>query len=881
MTRPKKPAGGAPAPPRRFAASCAANNNERVVSIPGFTRIRSAYRAAARRLVTVTHERRLDRGLARSVVVVAVLTAAMAVAGSAAAATPSFNEDAQLTGSDSPSQLGNAIAEARGTVVVGDWADNAVYIFQRPGEGWGGLLHEIAKLSCDPVTLGASCGKFGYSVAISANGNTIAVGDPYATSSRLHDGVIAVYNRPSTGWRTGQPPDLELDDFSTGEGGGADYNTQLGLAVAVAPDGSWITGIEDCMYYAPELPTQGCGRGSSQRIAVYPNRPSIGGSHGWIQPPLILLNKNTLSDTGFESMVAGPDGNLYVGAPSDYVQGAVYIWNDLAADIPPGSGVVSVPLGPDAELDPYVNTPIPLVLDQTDFGYSLATDGHVVVVGAPKLSVAGQANAGAAFVFVKPPGGWSGTAKLVSGLTAGLELTGTPARVGLLIASDPQAGAFLGTGTGLSGDAIALAAPGATVGSNAQQGEVYGYREPVGGWADSTESFTLRASNGAAGDWLGLQCADTISCAGFARAPLDRSPGAEPLALDGNNVFVGASVSGKPTYVFAVKHTLSVSLAGSATGSVSGGGIECPTVCSTAEFDGDTVTLTAAPGADATFAGWSGGGCSGTGTCTVTMNSDQSVTATFAPSTANLTVSVAGDGSVSGGGISCPGTCSAYPIGTVVTLTATAASGHTFAGWSGACSGTGACEVTIGPDQAVTATFTADPTPTVTPTGPGAGTVTGPGAGTVTGSGSACPGTCSPSYPARTVAGAAKAPSCTLMRAHRLLAPPHLKPRRDGRFVVSVKVPCPGAVDILLTAWKDNLAHTASLLQPAPGRFVYARAHATAKRAGMLQIVVTPNSAGRRLVQHHRYRVTLRLWISYTPRGGRQRDIGYYGLHLP
>ena len=39
------------------------------------------------------------------------------------------------------------------------------------------------------------------------------------------------------------------------------------------------------------------------------------------------------------------------------------------------------------------------------------------------------------------------------------------------------------------------------------------------------------------------------------------------------------------------------------------------------------LTATADPGS--TFAGWSGGGCSGTATCTVTMNSDTAVTATF------------------------------------------------------------------------------------------------------------------------------------------------------------------------------------------------------------------------------------------------------------
>jgi hypothetical protein len=44
---------------------------------------------------------------------------------------------------------------------------------------------------------------------------------------------------------------------------------------------------------------------------------------------------------------------------------------------------------------------------------------------------------------------------------------------------------------------------------------------------------------------------------------------------------------------------------------------------------GTMVTLTAAADSGSSFAGWSGGGCSGTGTCTVTVNSDQTVTATF------------------------------------------------------------------------------------------------------------------------------------------------------------------------------------------------------------------------------------------------------------
>ena len=113
------------------------------------------------------------------------------------------------------------------------------------------------------------------------------------------------------------------------------------------------------------------------------------------------------------------------------------------------------------------------------------------------------------------------------------------------------------------------------------------------------------------------------------------------------------------------------------------------------------------------------------------------------------------------------------------------------------------------------------------------------------------------------------------------MAPPRVKRHSDGQFVVVVKVPGPGTVDILVTAWQDNLARAARLLNPAPRRFVFARATATASGPTTLRIPVEPNARGRELVKHHRYRVTLRLWVTFTPKGGRPRSIGYYGLHLP
>ena len=77
-------------------------------------------------------------------------------------------------------------------------------------------------------------------------------------------------------------------------------------------------------------------------------------------------------------------------------------------------------------------------------------------------------------------------------------------------------------------------------------------------------------------------------------------------------------------------YTLTVALAGTGSGSVTGSGISCPGICSDSYPAGTMVTLTGAAELGSSFAGWSGGGCSGTGTCTVTMSSGQSVTATFA-----------------------------------------------------------------------------------------------------------------------------------------------------------------------------------------------------------------------------------------------------------
>src|SRR5262245_34535170 len=113
-----------------------------------------------------------------------------------------------------------------------------------------------------------------------------------------------------------------------------------------------------------------------------------------------------------------------------------------------------------------------------------------------------------------------------------------------------------------------------------------------------------------------------------------------------------------------------------------------------------------------------------------------------ATTTATLTVAKSGNGTVtsSPAGIDCGADCAeSYASSALVTLTATAAPGSTFTGWSGACTGTGRCSATMNPAESVSATV-ALPTSfalTTNTLGTGSGTITSSPAGI------SCGGNCS------------------------------------------------------------------------------------------------------------------------------------------
>ena len=185
--------------------------------------------------------------------------------------------------------------------------------------------------------------------------------------------------------------------------------------------------------------------------------------------------------------------------------------------------------------------------------------------------------------------------------------------------------------------------------------------------------------------------------------------------------------------------TVMVAKNGTGTGTVAStpAGIDCGGDCNERFPGGTTVTLTATPIAGSLFTGWSGGGCSGTGSCVVSTTA--TVTATFnlpapTPFTVTINKNGTGTGTVTSApaGITCGGVCAGtYPGGARVTLTATTDAGSVFTGWNGGgCAGAGLCVVST--TATVTATFSVIPPPitvTVNKNGTGAGTVTSTPAG--------------------------------------------------------------------------------------------------------------------------------------------------------
>ena len=148
-------------------------------------------------------------------------------------------------------------------------------------------------------------------------------------------------------------------------------------------------------------------------------------------------------------------------------------------------------------------------------GLSVSISGNTVVAGAPGVFPANLP--GAAYVFVKPSTGWVTTTQ-----TAKLE------------ASDQTLGNGFGSSVSVSGNAALVGSPFADVGTNGSQGAAYIFVQPPGGWSDRTQTAKLTASDGKSKDEFGF----SVSLNG------------NTAAAGATDATIGSNVSQGAAYVF-------------------------------------------------------------------------------------------------------------------------------------------------------------------------------------------------------------------------------------------------------------------------------------------------------------------------------------------
>jgi hypothetical protein len=235
-----------------------------------------------------------------------------------------------------------------------------------------------------------------------------------------------------------------------------------------------------------------------------------------------------------------------------------------------------------------------------------------------------------------------------------------------------------GTGSG----SVSSSPAGVTCGSDCTESYPHNTMVTLTATADAGSSFS---------GWWGSGCSGTETCT------------------------ITMSSARAVTATFSLNnYALSVSKTGTGGGSVnsSPAGVTCGFDCTESYPYNTVVTLTATADVGSIFSSWGDSGCTGEGMCVLTMNNDKAVTATFGLNSYALTVSKAGagNGAVSSNpaGVTCGITCTAsFANGALITLTAAADSGSTFAGWSGHANGaTNPVTVTMNMTKHVIATFT-------------------------------------------------------------------------------------------------------------------------------------------------------------------------------
>jgi probable HAF family extracellular repeat protein len=349
-----------------------------------------------------------------------------------------------------------------------------------PLEARASISAQLAKLTASG---GAAFDYLGYSVAI--DGDTVVVGAPLATIGTNHmQGAAYVFVKPRSGWSNL----TEVAKLTASDGA---VVSVLGLSVSISGD-TVVAGATGAS--RPHCPQ--CEQGA---VYVFV-KPATGWADMTETAKLTASDAVAFDALGYSvaisgnTVVAGEVGDIFDGLGD---RAAAYVF------VEPVTG--------------WINTTQTAKLTASDhlasdaFGISVAISGNTIVAGAPDVTTAGFSQLqGAAYVFVKPPSGWTD-------MTQAAKLT----------ASHGTYADYLGTSVSISGDTVVAGAPGRGV----SQGAAFVFVQPASGWADMTETAEL--TGGTFGDLLGYSVAisGNALAAGAPRWPAYHGPGSVYLFL--------------------------------------------------------------------------------------------------------------------------------------------------------------------------------------------------------------------------------------------------------------------------------------------------------------------------------------------------------------
>jgi hypothetical protein len=371
-------------------------------------------------------------------------------------------QEAQLSSSNSTAEggMGSSVAIDGSTVVVGESGavvgkqtvpQGAVYVFTKPAGGWADAT-QTAELIASDGDENLEYNVYGYTLgsAVAISGNTIVASAPRAPAGgKLFAGKIYLFVEPAGGWVNS----TENAQLSASDASDPDY-----LGTSLATDGKTVV--------AGEPNNNGQGDGGPGALYVF-SEPA----GGW-KSELQSAKLTGPSSIALGASVAVQGSTIVGGAPYTTVKGkegagALYEYTE------PGSGGWQNASSPTALLTSGGPA-------DESLGTSLSLEGHTLVAGAANNFDPGSAPS-SAYVFAEPKAGW--------------ENTETPAA--RLTPSDPVSGEHFGGSVGISGPTIVVGSEFAPFEKTSEQGAVYVYSEPVGGWVStSSQTAKISASSG-------------------------------------------------------------------------------------------------------------------------------------------------------------------------------------------------------------------------------------------------------------------------------------------------------------------------------------------------------------------------------------------------